>query len=260
MRHDPGARRTPAPMARPPDVCEDADIGTSSEDYAQRFTGRVGRWFLELQKRTTLGLLRELPRGASILDVGGGHAQIAPALIDAGYQVTVVGSDPACSARLMPWLANGSCRFEVVDLQALPYPSESCDAVVCLRLLPHSAWWTGLIGEMCRVARRSVVVDYPSIRSANIFAGQLFNLKKRVELNTRSFMMFTPREIHAAFEDRGFNVREERPQFLLPMVLHRWADQAVLSRMAEAPGRLLGLTRWLGSPIIARADRCAPRA
>jgi hypothetical protein len=40
------------------------------------------------------------------------------------------------------------------------------------------------------------------------------------------------------------------------MVLHRWAGARTLSRLLEAPGRLLGLTRWLGSPIIARADRC----
>jgi hypothetical protein len=28
-----------------------------------------------------------------------------------------------------------------------------------------------------------------------------------------------------------------------------------LSRAAEAPGRLLGFTRWFGSPVIIRADR-----
>lgn len=70
-------------------------------------------------------------------------------------------------------------------------------------------------------------------------------------------MLFTPSQINTAFADRGFIVRKERPQFLLPMVLYRWADQAALSKLAEAPWRLLGLTRWLGSPIIVRADRRA---
>jgi hypothetical protein len=81
-----------------------------------------------------------------------------------------------------------------------------------------------------QVARRSVVLDYPSLRSSN------------------------------AFRERGFVVREERPQFLLPMVLHRWTNQVGLSQVAETPGRLLGLTRWLGSPVIIRADRSAPSA
>lgn len=239
-------------------LAEDADIGTSSDDYASRFSGGVGRWFLETQARLTLDLLRELAVGASILDVGGGHAQIAPQLIDAGYQVTVVGSDPICAARLEPWTSSGRCRFEVANLRALPYPDGAFDAVVCFRLLPHSVSWNGLIGELCRVARRSVVLDYPSVRSANIWSACLFELKRGIELNTRKFILFTPSEIHTAFADRGFVIRKERPQFLLPMVLHRWAGRSTLSRVAEAPGRLLGLTRWFGSPIVVRADRRAP--
>ena len=148
-------------LSRPDDLREDADIGTSSEDYARRFTGAVGRWFVETQTRITLGLLRALPVGASVLDVGGGHGQITPPLAEAGYEVTVAGSDPVCSARLGPWIAAGRCRFDVADLRALPYPDRSFDAVVCLRLLPHSVDWIGLIGELCRVARRSVLIDYP---------------------------------------------------------------------------------------------------
>jgi ubiquinone/menaquinone biosynthesis C-methylase UbiE len=246
---DPGAGHT--------GLVEDADIGTSSDDYARRFSGAVGRWFLETQTRVTLTLLRDLPVGASILDVGGGHAQIAPPLVEAGYEVTVVGSDPVCAARLEDLTSKGRCRFEVANLLALPFPDRSFDAVVCFRLLPHSVSWDGLIGELCRVARRSVILDYPSIRSANLLSSRLFKLKRAIELNTREFMLFTPSQIDSAFGKRGFVIRKVRPQFLLPMVLHRWANQSMLSRVAEAPGRLLGLTRWFGSPIIVRADRRA---
>jgi len=241
-------------------VREDADIGTSSDDYARRFAGEVGRWFVATQSRLTLSLLQALPAGASILDVGGGHAQIAPPLIEAGYEVTVVGSDPVCAAKLEPWIAQGRCRYETVDLQALPYPDRSFDAVVCLRLLPHSVAWTGLIQELCRVALRSVVLDYPSSRSTNAFSARLFHLKRGIELNTRRFLIFTPKQISSAFREQGFAVRQERPQFLFPMVLHRLANRANVSRVIETPGRLLGLTRWFGSPILIRADRRGPSA
>ena len=237
------------------DLVEDADIATSSEDYARRFTGSAGRWFLETQTRITLGFLSTLPVGSSILDVGGGHAQITPPLLEAGYKVMVVGSDACCSARLQPWLANGRCKFEVADLSALPYPDRSFDAVVCLRLLPHSVHWTRLIGELCRVASRSVLLDYPSVRSINIVAERFFEVKKGIELNTRPFLTFSPRQIRAAFADNGFVVHAEQPQFLLPMVLHRLANQSLLSKAAEVPGRWLGLTRRFGSPVIVRADR-----
>jgi SAM-dependent methyltransferase len=253
-----GAGGSKPPTHGADDVREDADIGTASEDYARRFTGAVGRWFVETQTRITLALLRALPVGASVLDVGGGHAQITPPLIEAGYEVTVAGSDPACSARLLPWLAAGRCRFEVVNLRALPYPERSFDAVVCLRLLPHSVDWTSLIGELCRIARRSVLIDYPSLRSANIVSEYFFGLKRNIELNTRRYMTFTPQEIRHAFAERGFVVRAERPQFLFPMVLHRLTNRPGLSKVVELPGRALGLTRWLGSPIITRADRRLP--
>ncbi len=236
-------------------LVENADISTSSEDYARRFAGPVGKWLLDTQTKITLDLLRALPRGASVLDVGGGHAQIAPPLSKAGYAVTVVGSDESCGARLKPLVDQGRCRFEVGNLRALPYPDRSFDVVVCFRLLPHSVSWTGLVAELCRVARTSVVLDYPSTRSVNVLSEQLFSLKKGIEQNTRPFLLFTPKEIESAFRRLGFTIQSARPQFLLPMVVHRMGKSPALSRVAEAPGRLLGLTRRFGSPVIIRADR-----
>jgi hypothetical protein len=89
----------------------------------------------------------------------------------------------------------------------------------------------------------------------NRFADRLFALKKRIELNTRRFELFHPRQIREAFGRRGFQVRSEQPQFLLPMVLYRFGGSVRFARTAEWPGRYLGLTRMLGSPVIVRADR-----
>ncbi len=234
---------------------EDADIETSSDEYSQRFAGTVGRWFLEVQARTTLELLGDLPAGSAVLDVGGGHAQLASHLVDAGLDVTVAGSSPGCGHRLGDLVRGCRCRFEVADLLALPYGNQAFTAVTCFRLLPHSIDWQRLLAELCRVARRVVVVDYPSTRSVNAFADSLLALKRRVEHDTRPFAKFRPGDVGRAFARHGFAIRANRPQFLLPMVLHRLVRSATLSRVAERPGQLLGLTRLLGSPVIARADR-----
>ena len=53
-------------------ISEKADIETSSEDYAKRFSGEVGKYFLDVQAKITLDLLKDLPN-SSVLDVGGGH-------------------------------------------------------------------------------------------------------------------------------------------------------------------------------------------
>jgi 2-polyprenyl-3-methyl-5-hydroxy-6-metoxy-1,4-benzoquinol methylase len=234
---------------------ETADVETASEEYAQRFAGPVGEWFLELQARSTLELLSPLGDGARLLDVGGGHAQLTPALVDHGYEVTVVGSAPTCGKRLSAWLAGGRCRFEVANVVDLPYGARSFDAALCFRLLPHVTAWEALLRELCRVARRSVVVDYPSSRSVNVLAGGLFAAKKRFEGNTRPFVQYRPAEIERAFLASGFHVTATRAQFLWPMVLHRMIGRVGVSKALEAPGRATGVLRFLGSPVIVRAER-----
>jgi SAM-dependent methyltransferase len=234
---------------------ETADIETASDDYASRFAGGVGKWFVERQASVTLALLRGLPAGASVLDVGGGHAQLAPCLAEAGYRITVAGSAPAAGSRLAAWVLAGKGSFEVVDLLALPHADAAFDAVLCFRLLPHSVDWRRLLGGLCRVSRLSVVVDYPSSRSVNVVAERLFSWKQRIERNTRPFRLFAPAEIKREFARHSFEVVATRPQFLWPMVLHRAHGSLPLARLLEAPGHALGVTAALGSPVIVRADR-----
>jgi SAM-dependent methyltransferase len=237
------------------DFAETADVDTSSDDYARRFAGPVGEWFLERQASATRELLADMPPGASVLDVGGGHAQLTPTLVAAGYDVLVVGSDASCASRLAPWLGAGRCRFEVGNVIALAHADRSFDCVLAFRLLPHVARWRDLVAELCRVSRRLVVLDYPSSRSLNVFAERGFAAKKRFEGNTRPFTLFSPREIRAALESLRFAVTASRPQFFWPMVLHRMLGSRAAARALEAPAGWLGLTRLAGSPVILRAER-----
>jgi SAM-dependent methyltransferase len=234
---------------------EYADVETSSDAYARRFSGAVGEWFLERQAACTGDLLRDLPPGASVLDVGGGHAQLVPLLVSQRFAVTVAGSSAACAHRLSGWVERGEVRFEAADLLSLPFADRTYDAVLCFRLLPHIEEWRQLIGELCRVAKRTVVVDYPSTRSVNVLAGRFFSAKKRVEGDTREFAVFEPARIADAFSRQGFAIVGEAGQFAWPMAMHRAAGSVALSRLLEGPPRALGLTSWLGSPRIARADR-----
>jgi 2-polyprenyl-3-methyl-5-hydroxy-6-metoxy-1,4-benzoquinol methylase len=233
---------------------EDADLETSSEDYARRFAGRVGAFFLERQARSTLELLAPF-RGATVLDVGGGHAQLAGPVSAAGHPLTVFGSDPRCRARLAALVDSGRARFDSGELLALPYADGGFEVALCYRLLPHVARWPELIGELCRVARRAVIVDYPTRRSVNVLAGALFPAKKGVEGNTRPFTVFRDAEIEGAFAAHGFRPSGRRPQFLLPMALHRAAGAAALSRALEAVAAAGGLVAAFGSPVILRLER-----
>jgi len=233
---------------------ETADVETSSEDYAGRFAGAVGEHFLAVQARVTLRLLSPWA-GGTVLDVGGGHAQLAAPLAAHGFRVTVAGSSEVCRARLDRLLPAGAFEFRAADLLALPFPDRSFDAVLAFRLLPHAERWQALLGELCRVARHAVIVDYPDRRSFNLFTGALFGAKKRVEGNTRPYRCFTRREVIETLARQGFGRPLLAPQFFLPMVVHRKVGKAGFSRAVEAVSGALGATRAFGSPIILRAER-----
>jgi SAM-dependent methyltransferase len=232
----------------------DADVESSSAAYARRFEGPVGRWFLDVQARTALELLRARP-GTSVLDVGGGHAQLTAPLLEAGCEVTVYSSAESCGERVQEWVRSGRARFCSGPLLHTPWPDASFDAALAFRLLPHIEGWRELLGELCRVARRAVIVDYPTARSANVFSGALFGVKQGIEGDARRFRVFRDAEVEEAFATAGFVCTDRRPQFLLPMALHRGLRLASLSRTVEAVARGTGLTRAWGSPVILRAER-----
>ena len=233
---------------------EDADVETSSEGYAHRFAGPVGRFFLDRQAEATLELLRPFP-GASVLDVGGGHAQVTGPLLEAGHAVTILGSDASCEARVRGWTQAGRARFVAGDLLAPPIPDRSHDVVLSYRLLPHVLRWPELVAVLSRLSRLAVVVDYPTRRSVNAAADLFFGLKKGVEGNTRPFTVFSDAEVERAFASHGFVPTGRRPQFFFPMALHRGLRSAGLARGLERAASGLGFTRVLGSPVILRLER-----
>ena len=233
---------------------ETPDVASSSPEYARRFSGPIGDWFLERQAALTLEALGS-DSGASVLDLGGGHAQLAPALLHAGLNVVIYGSPEASTERILPWRSNPRCRLVSGDLTRLPFADRSFDAVLCFRILPHLSNWRALIEELCRVSARTVVLEYPSRRSVNIASRLLFRFKRRIESDTREYRLFSASEIRGPVEASGFTITAEYPQFFFPMVWHRMHGSPLSARVLEAPCRAAGLTRLLGSPVIARAER-----
>lgn len=228
---------------------ETADIHTSSDEYAARFAGKTGAWMLEVQEKITLQMVRRFEE-ASILDVGGGHGQLALPLCRDGIRVTVLGSDESCRHRVQVAVDSGLCRFEVGNVISVPFPDNTFDLVLCFRLLTHCERWPELVRELCRTARQGVIVDYPTQQSLNAIAPALFGAKKKFEKNTRTWRLFRHREVIEEFAKHGFVPDRTRKQFFLPMVLHRMLKSRGLSAALEFVCRACGLTRLWGSPVI----------
>lgn len=259
----PAELPTAATVSLTPDPREVSDVETSSDRYAHRFRGAVGAAFLLRQESGVLRLLEGLPRGACVLDVGGGHGQLVPGLLARGFRVTVVGSDDSCARRIAPWLRVRAIEFRAGDLLALPFPDRSFDAVVSIRLLGHARDRPRLLDELARVARSAVVVDFASSRSLNALASRLFCWKVAIEGDTRPFTVLDPREVGERLAAGGLPEIALDPQYLLPMAFYRLCRSRSVMETIERAAACVGATRAFGSPVLLRASRglaAAPRA
>jgi ubiquinone/menaquinone biosynthesis C-methylase UbiE len=233
-------------------IKETPDIETASDSYARRFAGAAGRYLLSEQDAAIRAVLADW-RGGTVLDVGGGHAQLTPLLRERAREVLVFGSDARSLERVRRDYPD--CATATGDLLDLPFGPRSFDVAVAVRLLPHVRNWAQLLSELCRVARSTVVVDYPRTTGLNRLTPVLFPLKKRLEGNTRQYRNFRDAEVDGALHACGFEPRARRAQFLLPMVVHRRANGLAALHVLERTAKSLGVTDALGSPVVVRADR-----
>lgn len=233
------------------------DIETASEQYARRFSGPLGEFLLGVQSEILESFLEGYEgEPLKVLDVGGGHGQVAPLLIDKGFDVWIHGSCESCNARLYSALEKNSSKahFFSAPLSALPFEDDSFDLVVGIRLIGHVEDWNEFISELARVSRRAVIIDYPPSCSFNFFYPLFFQFKKLIEGDTRPFVRFSEKSIREAFQKNGFRQIKQRKQFFLPMGIHRLLQMPKLSYVTENTFATIGLTKIFGSPAIVLAE------
>ena len=222
--------------AEPPCLyrAEDADVETSSEGYARRFAGPVGRFFLERQAEATLDLLRPFP-GASVLDVGGGHGQVTGPLVAAGHAVT----RPRQRRLLRGARARvDGARGARASSPAICWPRRSPTArstsssptACCPTCAAGRSWWRrSAASPACAVVR-----GLPDAAQRQRARPTSSSASRRESRGTRAPSPCSPtREVERAFASHGFLPTGRRPQFFFPMALHRGLRSAPLARGLE---------------------------
>jgi SAM-dependent methyltransferase len=230
------------------------DLASSTDAYAVRFAGPLGDWFLQRQAASVARLLAARDC-RTVLEIGGGHGQLTGALRAAGYTVMMQGSALAAAGRVRRLYRDSPVPFLVARADRLPLAERAVDAVVAVRIMAHFADPAGFLRECCRVADQIVVVDFPSRRSFNALSGLMFKLKRTLEGDTRGFRTFAPAEPARLVQQYGFRPAAAFPLFFLPMAAHRMHGSRPLAASLESAPAWLGLTNWLGSPIIASFHR-----
>ena len=232
---------------------ETPDIETSSDDYARRFAGPAGKYFLSIQEQAFQRVCPTRP-DCSVLEVGGGHGQLVPVFLRRNCELTILGSDESTHRRVRAAFPDATIDYAVGDVLKLPYEDNSFDIVVAVRLISHIDAWETLLKEFCRVARYSIIIDYPSWISLNALTPVLFSMKKGLEGNTRNYKSFFRWQLSKVLRRHGFEITCTWNQFILPMFLHRVLHGARWLQVAERIFRAVGLTGLLGSPVVMRAD------
>jgi SAM-dependent methyltransferase len=247
------------------------DYHSSLPEYAARFPGALGQWILKIQTDKLLEAITprlaaprmgpSLQTSYDVIDVGGGHGQVTPTLLELEKRVATVVSDARATDTLTKMLAllPPPCIANytpiVTPLDELPFESGSIPLAVSLRMVCHMHDWRRFVAELCRVTSSQVIIDYPSLQSANYFQHLFFRAKLKVEGNTRSFTVFDDREIAAEFHRHGFTKIRLYRQFAIPLAFHRVIKKPKVSAMAENLFTRVGLTDLIGSPVILSAAR-----
>ena len=235
-----------------------ADPAMAERFDALRFSGPIGRLIAETQEQQIASFLAPL-EGKRILDVGTGTGRAAIALAKRGALVTGVDA----SAEMLQVAARraadagAAVTFVRGDAHGLDFPDRSFDAVVCLRVLMHTPDWRASLRELCRVAVRSVVFDYPSSSSAAAIQSLTRRLAHVVSPSVEAYRVFSTGAVHRVLESEGFEARRDHRQFVLPIALHKKVNSEAWTRKVEGLMERAGLMRLFGSPVTVVAERCA---
>jgi 2-polyprenyl-3-methyl-5-hydroxy-6-metoxy-1,4-benzoquinol methylase len=235
-----------------------ADPATARTFDAERFGGPIGDLVASAQARVLVELIGPI-RDRLVLDVGTGTGRAALLLAREGASVTGVDAsgEMLAVARHRAVEEGVPVRFLAGDAHALDFPDRSFDVAVSLRVIMHTPGWQQCIGELCRVADRLVVVDYPSAHSMAAIQSVARRIAHAVGFETQAYRVFTDRAIEEAFARHGFRVATVRRQFVLPIALHKAIASRRLTIAVEAWLDRTGLLALFGSPVTVVAERCA---
>jgi hypothetical protein len=121
----------------------------------------------------------------------------------------------------------------------------------------HTPDWRQSLRELCRVADRRVVFDYPALSSAAAAEAVGRHLAHALGARVEAYRVFSHRAIRAALRANGFRIVDVHRQFVLPIALHKRMNSGAATARIEGALSRVGLTRVLGSPVTVVAERCA---
>jgi ubiquinone/menaquinone biosynthesis C-methylase UbiE len=163
-----------------------------------------------------------IPKSHRVLDIPCGGGRVVLHLSALGYPVTGADLSEAMLAIARDAVAQQGlkCSVERQDLEQLTFPSGHFDTIICFRLFHHfpsPGIRSRAVAELCRVARRYVVLSYFSPWSPTSLKRAL----RKAMGGKASEKHATPlSEVEKYFEQAGFTLVRDFTQLPLIHTLH----------------------------------------
>jgi 2-polyprenyl-3-methyl-5-hydroxy-6-metoxy-1,4-benzoquinol methylase len=211
-------------------------------------------------------LVRGLPKGSRVLDVGCGRGVMVRALLDLGYETHGVEISEAAAAAV-------DTRAEVRiagDLSEANYESQSFDAVVLWHVLEHLRNPEETLAEIRRILRPGgrLILAVPNFASwqsrwsqndwfhldlprhlYHFSPSTLTQLVNRMGFQCRSTKHFALLQNPFGWLQSWLNKNSQTPRNSLYSLLHRRGEHEDLNRISRSKQRLMRAAYYLGLPI-----------
>ena len=232
------------------------DPNTAQSFDERRFGGPIGEMLAAEQGRVLSNFVGRID-GRTILDVGTGTGRAALLFACGGAKVTALDASDEMLAVARRRAAEQSSTIDFVrgDAHRLEFRDRAFDVAISLRVLMHTPRWRVCLAELCRVADRLVIIDYPARRSVAVIESNVRRFVHRVGIKTEPYRVFSHREIEREFAAGGFRIRSVHRQFVLPIQLHKGIGSRGFTVRIERLLDRLGLLRVFGSPVTVCAER-----
>ena len=211
-----------------------ADPAMAQSFDDRRFGGPIGELIAGTQARIVANMIGRL-HDRRILDVGTGTGRAALMLARGGARVTAVDASEDMLHVARQRAADQLVTVEFVrgDAHQLQFEDRTFEISVCLRVLMHAPDWAQCLGELCRVADRIVIFDYPSAASLAAIEAAGRRLTRAAGRRTEPYRVFRKARIEQALRRSGFRVRSIHRQFVLPIQFHRIVGSRRFTEFSE---------------------------
>jgi hypothetical protein len=122
----------------------------------------------------------------------------------------------------------------------------------------HAPDWRQCLGELCRVAERLVIFDYPAAASVALLESLARRTVHALGARTEAYRVLSDRAIRQTLGRHGYRVRSVHRQFVMPIAFHRLLGSRRFTIGSESILDRLGLLKRFGSPVTVVAERCVP--